>query len=175
MTKVVVKPKIEDYQPLALVGVKAIIRHTRDAINSTTQLPALWQELLPIAAKLPNRIGGERYALITGDLPHDLQDQACYYALVAVEDFAGTPDTLIRLEIPQGRIAKFVHRGPPQSIGEIAGKAFFEWLPGSGESISENMELFVYPDRYDRSQPDAQLDYCLFLNSKVHGPANIGK
>ena len=66
-------------------------------------------------------------------------------------------------EPPRGRMAKFIHRGSPATVGITAGKALYEWMPNSTESISENLEFIIYPPGYDRNDPMSECDYCIFI------------
>lgn len=51
-----------------------------------------------------------------GDLPHLKAESADYYAMVAVKDFAYLPDSLVRYELTNKKMVKFIHRGPPQNL-----------------------------------------------------------
>lgn len=112
---------------------------------------------------VPNRVGNERYALITGDLPIAKQEEANYYAFVAVSSFEHIPETLVMMTLQQQKTVKFHHQGLPQDIYKTARFAFYDWLPHSTESISKNAEMFVYPAGYKINDPQGAFDYYLFL------------
>lgn len=154
-------PTIKEMGPLKLIGLRGTLRESQNKINDMSIVAKLWPQVM--AEKISNRIGQERYAIITGDLPGRHEDEAYYYALVAVESFDHIPRSFTRYEIPKSKVVKFTHKGPPQNLSQTTIKVFVEWLPKSGESISEEMELFIYPAGYDRMDPKSQFDYYLFL------------
>lgn len=156
-------PTIVAIDSLKFAGLKTLLRSTRAAGNDMRGVPALWQDLAAIAPTLPSRIGQERYAVITGDLPDGKLDQATYHALFAVEDFQNLPPSLVKLELSWGRLAKFRHKGSPQSVGMTAMKILREWLPRSNEQLAMNLELFIYPPHYDRNDPHGEFEYALIL------------
>ncbi len=156
-------PRIVTFDSLKFLGLKTRIRADLFSPNDLTKVPTLWQQLRSQISDLPQRIGQETYALITGDLPEGRFPEAYYYALIAVQNFDKVPPSLESLELPKGRMAKFRHRGPPQVIGVTAMRALREWLPESAESIAVNQELMIYPAGYDRNKPDGEFDFCIFL------------
>ena len=156
-------PSIFKFDAKKFVGLKTSLRQTKNAPNNPASVPELWQKVMPATAGLSNRLGLQRYALITGDLPPHLQEEAFYYALVAVKTFDAVPESLLRIEIPERKAVKFTHFGLPQFVGKTTHKAVFEWLPQSKESLAVNEEIFVYPESYDRNNPEGHFDYYLFL------------
>ncbi|KHD87160.1 MAG: hypothetical protein OM95_15805 [Bdellovibrio sp. ArHS] len=151
-------------ESLKLIGIKTTLRARAGEPKNMSVIPALWAQLGSVIPKIGNRLNHKRYAIITGDLPDNEQGFCEYYALAAVSDYSNVPEELLKYEITEGKLVKFVHQGFPQTICVTAGKAFFEWLPTSGESIAKNAELFIYDEGYDRNNPDASFEYCLFLN-----------
>ena len=153
---------IVDTGILKLVGLKTIFRSSMTAPNSVSQIPELWKELRAAMSQLPERAGSERYSLITGDYTERLP-VAYYYALVAVKEFDGIPDSFEKIDLYDKRIAKFVHRGLPAASGKTAMKVLQEWLPESGETISDNAELTIIAADYDRTDPNGEFEYCVFV------------
>ena len=153
------QPSIVQFKSIKLVGRKALLRKKKDQPNDLSAIPVLWQNLIQASAGLATRAGQERYVLIEGDLPHNQQDQVYYHAFIAVEDFTHVPDGWIQYEINDRKAAKFIHHGLPQTIGQTTARAIFEWLPQSDEILLDNSELFVYPEGYDRSNPNGHFDY----------------
>ena len=150
-----------------------------------SRIPGLWQELATLTANLPQRIGLEKYVLITGDLPDfpgspfkptaastsETTDAVYYHALIAVKDFTDLPEPLKPLELSReinhSRMVKFQHLGPPTTIGTTATQALFAWLPQSRETIAHNLEWMILPANYDRNcertDPHGEFEYCLFI------------
>lgn len=154
-------PKIEMMTSLKLMGLKTTLRLSREDRNDMTQVPVLWQKLASQQGKL-QRKNQERMALITGDLPLPAEEQSVYHALFEVEEFTDI-EGFVQMTIPAGKIARFVHVGRPELVGQTAMRALTEWLPQSGELLRANQELFIYPAAYDRTNPDATFEYCLLL------------
>ncbi|KYG70646.1 hypothetical protein AZI85_01540 [Bdellovibrio bacteriovorus] len=154
---------VQNIESLKLVGYKALLRSSPQEANNMAAIPSLWQKLMPLAQSLAARKDLKRYAIITGDLPEGKEQMAEYYALVAVESFENIPEDLLRYEITHSKLVRCTHQGPPQTIGATAAKLIFEWLPTSGYSISQNAELFIYPEGYDRNNPQSHFDYLLFV------------
>jgi predicted transcriptional regulator YdeE len=160
----VIRPTLTTLEDAKFVGLRTLIRRPDDTDNDLRPIPALWQQLNALLPTIESRIGFERYAMITGDLPVDRQPEAYYYALVRVHNFSSTLRTpAVALDLSGQRIVKFRHRGPPSTIAVTAIQALQIWLPQSGETIAENSEFFIYPAEYDRSNPDAEFDYALFV------------
>ncbi len=159
-----IRPTLTTLEDAKFVGLKTLIRRPGDADNDLRPIPALWQQLNALLATVESRHGAERYAMITGDLPTDRQPEAYYYALVRVHGFSTTlRPPFISVDLSGQRIAKFLHRGPPSTIAMTAIEALQIWLPQSNATIAENSEFFIYPADYDRSNPDAEFDYALFV------------
>lgn len=159
-----IRPTLTTLEDAKFVGLKTLIRRPGDAENDLRPIPALWQQLNALFATIESRQGAERYALITGDLPTDRQTEAYYYALVRVHRFSTTlRPPFISVDLSGQRVAKFRHRGPPNTIAITAIQALQIWLPQSNATIAENSELFIYPADYDRSNPDGEFDYALFV------------
>lgn len=159
-----IRPTLTTLEDAKFVGLKTLIRRPGNGENDLRPIPALWQKLNTLLTTVESRIGAERYAMITGDLPADRQPEAYYYALVRVHRFSTTlRQPLVALDLSGQRIAKFRHRGPPNTIALTAIQALQIWLPQSNETIAENSELFIYPADYDRSNPEAEFEYALFI------------
>ncbi len=156
-------PQISNRPNTKFIGLKTTLRQSLDAQNNLSEVPALWQKVLSVASNHVNRIGKERYVLITGDLPSSREKIADYYALIAVQKFDSLPEGFVTYELKSSKTVKCVHKGSPQTLGKTAEKIFFEWLPNSKESIGINCELCIYPEGYDRLDPNAEFDYVLFL------------
>lgn len=144
-------------------GFKIKIRSSEKERNNYSEIPNLWQKLIQQLAEHPQRKGQDRYAIITGDLPHGRQPEAYYYAMIAVESRIEGVQGLEHLELPKSKMVSFEYSGPPTEVSKLTGEVFFNWLPSSGEYLSQNLELFVYPQSYSRNDPTGTFHYCLLL------------
>lgn len=144
-------------------GFKIKIRCSEKERNSYSEIPQLWQKVLQQLMKHPLRKGQDRYAIITGDLPHGRQPEAHYYALIAVESHITDIQDLVHFELPASKMVSFQCSGPPTEVSKLTGEVFFNWLPSSGESLAQNLEVFVYPQSYSRNDPAGTFYYCLIL------------
>ena len=91
-------PTILPPQNQLYAGLKTLIRTSPNSAKNMSRIPGLWQELATLTANLPQRIGLEKYVLITGDLPDfpgspfkptaastsETTDAVYYHALIAV-------------------------------------------------------------------------------------------
>lgn len=145
-------------------GYKIRIRGNEKERNDYSEIPSLWQKVTQQLAQHTQRKGIDRYAVITGDIPHGRQPEAYYYALFAVESRIPEIEDLVYLELPTSKVVSFQYTGPPTGISQLTGEVFFNWLPSSGQSISKNLELFIYPQNYNRNDPAGTFKYCLFLD-----------
>lgn len=145
-------------------GFKIKIRSSEKDRNSYVEIPQLWQKVLQQLMQHPLRKGLERYAIITGDLPHGRQPEAYYYALIAVESRVTDIQDLEHFELPASKMVSFQYSGPPTEVSKLTGEVFFNWLPSSGQSLAQNLEVFVYPQAYNRNDPTGTFQYCLILN-----------
>ncbi len=162
----IMKPTIIEHESLKFVGLKTCIRSDFKAPNDMTRVPLLWKDIALLTANLANRLSQERFVLITGDMPTGKSKEAHYHALVPVKDFSEVPAPLIQFEIPKGRLAKFRHKGSPQNVGQTALIVLRQWLPRSNEILANTSEMMIYPADFDRNDPEAEFDYCVFLGQE---------
>ncbi len=65
-----------------------------------------------------------------------------------VEDFSAIPDKMVRGIVPQGRYAKFTHKGSVRSISLTYVYIFGTWLPKSGHTLSMNPDFERFDNRF---------------------------
>lgn len=146
---------------LKLAGFKIVIRNSISEGNALGQIPVLWKRLFEEIPKLTGRVGSKRYSLITGDLTVR-SPQAFYFAMIAVESFDNLPSELEKIDLSDRLLTKFVHKGPPSTVGRTAFGVLHSWIPSSGESIRHNEELCIIGPEYDPSDPQSEFEYCVF-------------
>jgi len=118
-------------------------------------LRAVWDQI-------PGRVGTERYVVISGDFT-TRSETAFYYAMIQVDQLESVPEMFVRLDFSNRKIAYFRHKGSPASSGQTAYKVLNEWVPASGESISENLELSRFEASFDPRRTDGEFDYGIFI------------
>jgi AraC family transcriptional regulator len=107
-------------------------------------IPELWTQLGQVLAEFghlpaPNYIGLAWY-------PPDWSQHGFFY-LAAIElagslDLAGSP--LVLKTIPASTYARFIHKGPRQTLPLTLDYVYQTWLPHSGRKLIQPLELEVY-------------------------------
>jgi predicted transcriptional regulator YdeE len=118
----------------------------------------LWERFLPRMMEVdtadPERAYGVNLARS--------QERFDYLAGVAVGPQAKVPKGMTRIEIPGGRYARFVHRGPVGTLMATIEKAFGEWLPAARLEHGPGPLLEVYGPRFKGPQnPASEFDYLV--------------
>jgi AraC family transcriptional regulator len=75
-------------------------------------------------------------------------------AAITVPPNTKLPADLTALDIPAGRYAHAVHRGPYDGLGKLWNHLRNEWLPGSGEKAGDGMSYEVYRNTPMNAQPN---------------------
>jgi AraC family transcriptional regulator len=75
-------------------------------------------------------------------------------AAITVAPNTKLPSGLSALDIPGGRYAHAVHRGPYDGLGRVWNHLRTEWLPRSGEKPGDGMSYEVYRNTPMNAQPN---------------------
>jgi AraC family transcriptional regulator len=155
-------PTISQPDSFKLAGLRLALRQRSSQANDVSGIPDLWKEFRAVWDQIPGRVGSERYVVISGDFT-TRSDTAYYYAMIQVDQFENVPATFERMDFSNRKIAYFRHKGSPASSGQTAYWVLNEWVPASGESISENMELSRFEASFDPRSTDGEFDYGIFI------------
>ena len=155
-------PTIIQPESFQLAGLRLQIRQEANQPNDLSGIPDLWKQLRSIWDQIPGRVGTERYVVISGDFT-SRSEMAYYYAMVQVEQLERVPQMFERLDFSNRKIAYFRHKGSLALSGQTAYRVLNEWVPASGESISDNMELSRFEASFDPRSTDGEFDYGIFI------------
>ena len=155
-------PIITQVDSFKLVGLRAPLRLSKDQPNDVSGIAMLWKQLRDTWSQISNRVGTDRFAIITGDYSPRL-DEAYYYALVQVEDFDAVPEGFEHMDLSGRRLAFFRHQGSVRTSGQTAMKVLREWLPASGEHLSDNMEICRFDAAFDPRSDQGGFDFGICI------------
>ena len=118
----------------------------------------LWERFLPRMMEVETTDPERAYG---ANLPRS-EERFDYLAGVAVMPQTKPPEGMTRVEIPGGRYARFVHRGPVSTFMTTIEKVFGEWLPAAGLGHGPGPLLEVYGPRFKGPHdPDSEFDYLV--------------
>lgn len=83
-------------------------------------------------------------------------------AALAVPPGAKLPEALGERRLPAGRYACTVHRGPYEQLGDTWARFMGEWLPQSGERMTDGVSYEIYRNT-PATVPPEQLETELYL------------
>ena len=148
-------PVVTREEPLNLVGVStALPPRSAPPSERPAAIQALWRGFMPRLNEISHRQGGERYAVIEGDVLHG-DGVPVYRAMIAVDSFADVPAWCERFTLAAGRYAVFEHRGPPKDISKTVANIHVKWSKRIAGLFEHDLEVFVYPEAYDATDPGA--------------------
>lgn len=161
--KLIVTPKIETQPEMKLIGFSAPFRGIFDENpNNFEVIPPLWANLFKRLGDIQGKVEGPMYGVIDcKDM--DGGEELDYMACVEVESFDKVPEGMSTYTFPEGRLAKFTHKGDMKGIDRTIKYALGTWLPQSKEKLREGLELEIYPRDYNPSNPESAMEHCLAL------------
>ena len=124
------RPQWVEYEDLHLAGLMA-------PIQSPADIPALWQRLAVESPPAP------AYG-ITSYSPQGTPE--FYMAAYPVADAAHTPFNLVGKTIPAGSFARFIHKGPIETLPLSRDYIYQTWLPKSGCRLAFPLEIERFDD-----------------------------
>jgi AraC family transcriptional regulator len=163
------QPQIVDKPPFIVAGQECSFIHSQSpAANNLRVIGQLWNEFLPRAETVPNRVGGAMYGVIyerpesERRHPHELQ----YIAGVAVSAAKEVPAGMVSRTIPAAQFAVFLHRGPINQIGATVREIYGEWLPASPYQHSDLADIELYDHRFCPDSGDSIMEYWISIQPK---------
>ena len=134
------RPVLEEKDAFQVVGVMTLVQSGQEVILG------LWHLLAQGVKGVP---GAKGYYGLTW-YPENWEERGfLYMAAVEMEtpDIAGS--ALVMKTIPPSRYARFIHKGSRGSLGLTRDYIYQTWLPKSGESLAQPLEIESYGHRWD--------------------------
>ncbi|MGH7650707.1 MAG: AraC family transcriptional regulator [Gemmatimonadaceae bacterium] len=101
---------------------------------------------------------GNRDSMLVGiyydDPSTTAEDKLRADAAITVAPNTKLPPGLNPLEVPSGRYAHAVHRGPYTGLGQVWNHLRNDWLPRSGEHLGNGMSYEVYRNTPMNARPE---------------------
>jgi AraC family transcriptional regulator len=119
----------------------ATVRH----IGPYNQIPQAFERLGAIAGPAGLlRHAGSMVAIYHDDPESTPQDQLRADAALVVPEGITLPHGLVEQHIAGGRYARTVHVGPYEQLGDVWARFLGEWIPASGNRISNGVSYEIY-------------------------------
>jgi AraC family transcriptional regulator len=119
----------------------ATVRH----IGPYNQIPKAFERLGAVAGPAGLiRQNGTMIAIYHDDPETTPLDRLRSDAALVVPEDAKLPEGLIEQHIPAGRYAMTVYIGPYEQLGDVWARFLGEWVPASGNRISEGVSYEIY-------------------------------
>ena len=119
----------------------ATVRH----IGPYNQIPQAFERLGAIAGPAGLlRHAGSMVAIYHDDPESTPQDQLRSDAALVVPEGITLPNGLVEQHIAGGRYARTVHVGPYEQLGDVWARFLGEWIPASGNRISNGVSYEIY-------------------------------
>ncbi|MBM3414693.1 MAG: GyrI-like domain-containing protein [Bacteroidetes bacterium] len=127
----------------------------------------LWSSFGPLIKTIPDRLDSFRYSL--QEYPPHYFDQFnptlpfIKWALVAVKNHTGIPDTSKKFTLPAGDYAVFHLTG---NNTEIFQYIYFSWLPQSGFTLDNRPHFELLGANYKNGDPASEEDLYIPIKKK---------
>jgi len=152
---------------MKMLGMKII---TTLAENKTREL---WRNFKPGVKEIEQRTDKDFYSI--QEYPKDIQmekftthTQFTKWAAVQVLDFNDIPAGMVRLIIPSGLYAIFIHKGPVSDFYNTSHYIFGQWLPGSDYILDQRPHFEIMTEKYlGPDHPDSEEEVWIPIRSKL--------
>jgi AraC family transcriptional regulator len=158
-----VAPQIVTLPSQTFAGVQArFISAASPEANHLQIIPRLWATFSARVHELRSTEPGVFYGLCDGGVALGEMitrpDELFYLAAVPIDPGARVPPGMRIWEAPGGTYAKFVHRGPVETIGRTMDHIYATWLPQSGYASGAGPDLERYTADFDPASEDSTLE-----------------
>lgn len=147
--------RIESLSTKLLVGM-----HARMSMaNNTTG--ELWGQFMPRTGEIENRLGVCFYSLQRFNGVQNYENftpqiQFEKWAAVEVSSAEPLPHGMASLQLPAGKYAVFLHRGPASSAPATFRYIFGEWNPASEFEVDDRPHFEILQPAYRPDDPEAE-------------------
>jgi AraC family transcriptional regulator len=150
-------PRFENGRALLIAGLRE-----RCTAESAAGIPAQWQRFVPWIGHIPGQTGRATYGVLAkaGDA-----GEMEYTCGVEVSAFAGVPEELARLRIPEQRYAVFTYRDHISTIRRVWSTIWNNWLPESGLQVADGPEFERYGEEFDPATGNGGFEIWIPISS----------
>lgn len=154
---ITMKPEIKICDAFSAVGLAgSFVPIDQPDLDNMAVIPGLWRTLRARSAALPPEALGLRVGVIGAQAAE--AGKMDYLAGRVLKDGVVAPSGFDVRHIPAGAFAVFTHKGPAAQVGHTLNYIFGAWLPRSGKVLREGAEFELYPEGYDPTAADAEVD-----------------
>lgn len=157
------QPEIRDFAGKLLVGVR---RRTSFANDRTSEI---WREFRMSEKNIRERVGRESYSVKVYDAGYSFErfDPSAEFDKWAAAEVKTPNNAGETLEIPAGKYAVFIHKGPATEAQRTFSYIFREWVPNSEFELDQRPHFEVLPEGYDPFDPEAQEEVWIPIKEKA--------
>jgi AraC family transcriptional regulator len=115
------------------------------------------------SGEITSRLSPAAYGLVVplGENEKSHPDEMFYVAGASVTASAPVPPGMTRLEVPTGKYAVFIHKGPLENLAHTTKAIYAEWFPRSCLTMRRTPHLEIYDSRFNLGAPDSEFDICV--------------
>jgi AraC family transcriptional regulator len=135
-------PTLQRGEALLLAG----IRQTHRFAEAPRDIPLQWQAFLQLRGMPPRRNGVNYGAICATNARAQTMEYMC---AMEIGDFAGLPEHIGRMRIPEQNYAVFTHHGHVSEIRDTWAAIWSSWLPASGMTIADTPDFERYDESFD--------------------------
>lgn len=140
-------PRIVSMPAKKIIGMKATTS------ISDYAAPRLWPQFKPRKKEIGNLINKEDYSIqlykkVFSFSEFTSQTEFEYWVGAEVSDTSVVPDGMEVLEIPEGKYAVFIHKGPVTEFRKTLHHIYQEWLPDSGYELEHRPHFEILGEKY---------------------------
>jgi AraC family transcriptional regulator len=157
------QPEIRECAGKLLVGVRRRISFVNDRTSE------IWREFRAREKTIEGRRGHESYSVKVYDAGYSFAnlDPSAEFEKWAAAEASESCEGFDMLEIPEGKYAVFIHKGPASAAALTFGYVFGEWLPNSVFELDHRPHFEVLPAGYDPFSPDGEEEVWIPVREKA--------
>ncbi len=138
------KPEIIFKEEFYVVGLRYF------GNNQNGEIPELWDEFNKRYDEIENKVSGGCIGLCEHVENFDPDSSKFEYVCCCeVSKTTAIPDGMVLRKVPAQKFARFVHKGPVDSLGETYDKIFGEYLPGHNLHTAVAADFEYYGDEFE--------------------------
>ena len=150
-------PRFENGRALLIADLRE-----RCTAESAAGIPAQWERFVPWIGHITGQTGRATYGVLTKAGDAGEMEYTCGEEVSA---FAGVPEELARLRVPEQRYAVFTHRDHISTIRRVWSTIWNNWLPGSGLQVADGPEFERYGEGFDPATGNGGFEIWIPINT----------
>lgn len=160
--------RIVEKEPFRIIGIKKRVPIVFNGINP--DIAAMWQSLdMELITKLKSLSNIDPSGLISASTNFSegrMEEKGELDHYIGVATTENCPDNLSQLKVPALTWAVFTASGPfPETLQNVWGRIYSEWLPSSNYEIAEGPEL-LWNEHKDTTSPNFKSEIWIPITRK---------